>query len=390
MCVKNVFVLMLLLCVNFRAQLGATSSPVHQNISGDTDIIPQFKPAPVLTDNTNITELESYAPHNPQERAGVPRNLAVTPLDLKDSYPPQLQFNVSWLPSLGRAAESYTVEVLSEKNTTYCNLKVCLIHDIPGNATWVLIPEALSIMADADCVFRPNCSYTVKLNSNPWDGKNITKRLDLDDCVVGVCSCEHADFLPVPNVTTSVFTKEGVMYSNITWFLPKPTDPKLLPPAKLRKLSYIVSLIKPFLPNKINSTRYIVIENRAFDFNGSVSEGDITRSARLQLTKRNPLSDDVPEPPTTKIWATVKLQDERKCLGRNGLATAFEPGTPTNAFGISVVLGALLGLWAMGTVVMLSKSIVKRVLKSLRPAPVSAPLEPLRRRPAWFPLQLRT
>lgn len=57
---------------------------------------------------------------------------------------------------------------------------------------------------------------------------------------------------------------------------------------------------------------------------------------------------------------------------------------------IQAVILAIIGAWILGAVFVLSARLVKRVLKSFRSAPVSAPLETISRRPAWFPLQLRT
>ncbi|KAJ8731567.1 hypothetical protein PYW07_004731 [Mythimna separata] len=404
MCVRNVFVLVLLLCVNSQPQRDAHSLRGYQNVSENTNMAPHVEPTPGLSDTTgtpNIdleeSQLVAYEPHiqeRPVKYAGIPQNLTVTFLSLQDSDN-ELQFNVSWRPSLGRAAKEYSVEILSEKNTDYCESLLCYIHPIPGNATWVLIPESVSQIVGKDCVLRPGCSYTVILNAHPWDGiTNLTKRLDLEDCVVGVCSCAHSKALPTPDVTTNiVMSKEGDMFTNVIWTLPKPSEPQQPLPAKLRKQSYIVSLNKQVVAlNKIDSAPWFtVIYKQTVEIDGLVSEGDTTRSLLLPLSKRD--TSDTPKPPSAKILARVQLVDDRGCIGPQGNATAFEPVKPTKsnlAFGVYAIIGALLGAWAMGAVFVVSARIAKRVLQSLRPAPVSAPLEPLRRRPAWFPLQLRT
>lgn len=59
----------------------------------------------------------------------------------------------------------------------------------------------------------------------------------------------------------------------------------------------------------------------------------------------------------------------------------------------SQVLWAVLGgacVLIMVGMLAVSARVVKRVLRAFRPASVSTPLETLRRRTAWFPLQRRT
>ncbi|KAJ8731566.1 hypothetical protein PYW07_004730 [Mythimna separata] len=384
MCVRNAFVLVLL-SVSSRAQLDANSMHEYSNISENLGMASNFEPTPGLP----------HIQERPVKYAGIPQNLTVSILPLQGSDN-ELQFNVSWSPSLGRAAKEYSVEILSEKNTPYCTSPVCYRNPIPGNSTWVLIPETVSQIVDEDCPLYPGCSYIVILNAHPWDGNtNLTRRLDLEDCVAGVCSCAHSRYLPAPDVTTNiVMSKEGDMFTNIIWTLPKPSEPQWLLPAKLRKQSYVVSLNKQIVLNKIDSAWFKLIYKRTVEIDGLVSEGDTTRSLLLPLSKRE--TSDTPKPPSAKILATVQLVDDRGCIGPYGNETAFEPEKPTEnnlAFGVYVTLvalGALLGALAMGAVFVVSARIAKRVLKSLRPAPVCAPLEPLKRRPTWFPFQLRT
>nr|XP_049694182.1 uncharacterized protein LOC110372217 isoform X1 [Helicoverpa armigera] len=338
----------------------------------------------------------------PVQHAGLPQKLEVFPLPLKNSDH-ELNFNVSWIPSRGGAARDYSLEVRSVTDTIDCHSPMCYEYNIPGEATWWLIPAFSNNVAET-CAVRPGCAYMVRLIAHPWDGHTSANlHVELDECVVGVCSCAHSPRLPAPVVSAETVTVQGEMFANVSWTLPLPSYPQRLPSAKLGKQSYIVSLGKQMVSDAHPSPWFANTITRHVDTDGFVSEGDSTRWLLLPVSDRSvERSDDRSgertkrmknTAPKVKLLARVNLVDDRGCVGPAGNATAFDPDAPSSsnfAFGTYAILGALLGAWLMGAVFVLSARVVKRVLKSFRPAPVSAPLEALSRRPAWFPLQLRT
>ncbi|CAD0201477.1 unnamed protein product [Chrysodeixis includens] len=353
----------------------------------------------------------------PVRHAGLPHKLEVFPLPLKDSDH-ELKFNVSWIPSIRRPAKDYSLEVRSITDTVDCQSPMCYEYNIPGEATWWMIPAFSNPVAEM-CAVRPGCAYMVRLIAHPWDGHTSANlHVELDECVAGVCSCAHSPRLPAPEVTAETVTIQGEMFTNVSWTLPKPTYPQRLPSAKLGKHSYVVSLGKQMVSDAHPAPWFANTITREVDADGYVSEGDTARWLLLPVSERSversgdrsgdQSSNSVVGPnsaqsvksangvkvliPEVKLLARVNLIDDRGCVGPAGNATAFDPSAKTTSkfsFGTYVVLAALAGAWLMGAVFALSARIVKRVLKTFRPAPVSAPLEPLNRRPAWFPLQLR-
>ncbi|KAH9631305.1 hypothetical protein HF086_012556 [Spodoptera exigua] len=273
--------------------------------------------------------------------------------------------------------------------------------------TWWVIPSVTNPV-DEQCAIRPGCAYMVRLIAHPWDGHTSANlHVELD-------------------VTAQTVMVNGEMFANISWTLPKPSFPQRLPSPKLGKKSYVVSLGKQMVSDAHPSPWFANIIARTVDADGLVANGDTTHSlllpaSELSAERSDERSGDEERKkrprhfaPKVKLLARVTLIDERGCNGPAGNATAYDPAAATTSkfsFGTyffvsgffkdlesiitesfsfyQAILGALLGAWAMGAVFVLSARVVKRVLKSFRPAPVSAPLEPLRRRPAWFPLQLR-
>ncbi|KAF9805338.1 hypothetical protein SFRURICE_007581 [Spodoptera frugiperda] len=307
-------------------------------------------------------------------------------------------------------ATDYSLEVRSVTDTIDCRSQMCYEYNIPGPMTWWVIPSVTNPV-DQQCAIRPGCAYMVRLIAHPWDGHtSANMHVELDECVVGVCSCAYRLRLPEPSVAAQTVTVNGEMYANISWTLPKPSFPQRLPSPKLGKKSYVVSLGKQMVSDAHPAPWFANMIARTVDAEGLVAQGDTTHSLLLPVSELSAERSDERSgdderrkrprhfPPKVKLLARVSLIDERGCNGPAGNATAYGKSECRVEYirltleSITVplaILGALLGAWAMGAVFVLSARVVKRVLKSFRPAPVSAPLEPLRRRPAWFPLQLR-
>ncbi|XP_026735194.1 fibroblast growth factor receptor 3-like [Trichoplusia ni] len=415
MCMKC-FVLVLC-CGRVLTQRLDPGPGLHEMPRSSDTLLPPSEPWPNFKDDPGPPD------RYPVRHAGLPHKLEVFPLPLKDSDH-ELKFNVSWIPSLRRPAKDYSLEVRSITDTVDCQSPMCYEYNIPGEATWWLIPAFSNPVAEM-CAVRPGCAYMVRLIAHPWDGHTSANlHVELDECVVGVCSCAHSPRLPAPEVTAETVTIQGEMFTNVSWTLPRPAYPQRLPSAKLGKHSYVISLGKQMVSDAHPAPWFANTVTREVDADGYVSEGDTTRWLLLPVSERSvertgdksgDRSGDqsvntVKSGPTSaqsvrsangvkvlipevKLLARVNLIDDRGCVGPAGNATAFDPSAKTTSkfsFGTYVVLAALAGAWLMGAVFALSARIVKRVLKSFRPAPVSAPLEPLNRRPAWFPLQLRT
>ncbi|CAB3261233.1 unnamed protein product [Arctia plantaginis] len=331
--------------------------------------------------------------HYPVKHAGLPRGLAVYPLPLKNSDH-ELNFNVSWIPPFGPPARDYSLEVRSVTDTVDCRTPMCYEYNIPGESTWWLIPAFSNPIVET-CAVRPGCAYMVRLIAHPWDGQTSANLLvELDECVENVCSCAHSPRLPAPLVSTKTVVIHDEMFANITWSLQPPQYLQRLP-SGLRKKSYIVSLGKQMVSDAHPAPWFANIITRNVDADGLISVGDSPHFILLPVIgqkgerKDKRLKSDKPE---VKLLARVTLIDDRGCLGPAGNATAFNPSAEPSkfSFGVYAVILAIAGAWVLGVVFVLSARFVKHVLKSLRSTPVSAPLETISRRPAWFPLQLRT
>ncbi|XP_022814027.1 uncharacterized protein LOC111347874 [Spodoptera litura] len=442
MSARSVFVFVILCCVNIRALWQTEMPSLLPGIVDPSDIYPEGPPSPdgVPADYSDFHHPVNSPSHgmpsivlpgdypedfdnpygskpeyvddpgpgpdlqHPVQHAGLPRKLEVFPLPRKAEH--ELKFNVSWIPSLGPPATDYSLEVRSVTDTIDCRSQMCYEYNIPGPMTWWVIPSVTNPV-DEQCAIRPGCAYMVRLIAHPWDGHtSANMHVELDECVVGVCSCAYRLRLPEPSVTAQTVTIKGEMYANISWTLPKPSFPQRLPSPKLGKKSYVVSLGKQMVSDAHPAPWFANMIARTVDADGLVAQGDTTHylllpASELSAERSDERSGDDERrkrprhfPPKVKLLARVSLIDERGCNGPAGNATAYDPAAAAAAsskfsFGTYAILGALLGAWAMGAVFVLSARVVKRVLKSFRPAPVSAPLEPLRRRPAWFPLQLR-
>ncbi|XP_037868361.1 fibroblast growth factor receptor 3 isoform X2 [Bombyx mori] len=334
---------------------------------------------------------------HPVQYAGLPRGLTVYPQPLKDSDH-ELMFNVSWLPELDPPPKDYSLEVRSLTDTVDCRTQMCYEYNIPGDVQWWTIPAYPSPVADM-CAVRPGCAYRVRLIAHPWDGHTAANlHVELDECVSGVCSCAHSPRLPAPLVDAHTVSIQGELFVNITWTLPFPKYPQRLPPG-LNKQSYVVSLGKQMVSKAHPAPWFANTISRHVDADGPVSKGDGPRWLLLPIAQRHGgqgierrdkrQRDIVLD---VKLLARVSLIDDRGCVGPTGNTTAYDPTAANEGSLATYVLWAVFGgacVLAMAAVIAVSARGVKRLLNALRPAPVSAPLEPLCRRPAWFPLQLR-
>ncbi|KAJ2948938.1 hypothetical protein O0L34_g5873 [Tuta absoluta] len=325
------------------------------------------------------------------------------PLDLKavaiqvDKH--QLALNVSWLPSLGPPAEDYSLEVTSTMQTEDCKLPICYEYNIPGDSVSHIIPQVTTPVAET-CAIHPGCKYQVVLKAHPWDGTTKAEtEVPLNECEAGVCSCAHSPRLPTPVVRAKTLSINGQIVTNITWYLPPPSFPLRLPKGLQKKL-YFVSISKQMVSDAHPSPWYGYTAKREVEINGPVAAGDDVRWAIVPIDERSGQSvarSGEPGKPRSimldvKLLARVSLVDDRDCVGPAGNATAYDPTeahkTRIGTYALWAVFGGACVL-AMGAILAVSARAVKRLLNALRPAPVSAPLEPLRRRPAWFPMQIR-
>lgn len=340
----------------------------------------------------------------PVRHAALPLQVAVYPLPLANSDH-ELNFNVSWQHSPVSPASDYSLEVRSITNTDDCRSPMCYEYNIPGDRTWWLIPAFTNPVAET-CAVRPGCAYQVRLIAHPWDGHTSANLLvELDECVSNICSCAHSSRLPQPAVSARTVKIHDDIFANISWSLQAPKYRHRLPPS-LGMKGYIVSLGKQMVSDAHPAPWFANIISRHVDTDGSVFQGDVQRWILLPINaalergseQSNGRSDERKEKPNkiakpdVKLLARVNLIDDRGCVGPAGNATAFNPDEESSkfSFGTYAILVALGVAWIMGAVFVLSARVVKHVLKSFRPAPVSAPPESVCRRPAWFPLQSRT
>ncbi|KAJ0176798.1 hypothetical protein K1T71_007977 [Dendrolimus kikuchii] len=349
-----------------------------------------------LESNQIENDNDSEEPYYPVQYASLPPGLAAVPLPLENSDH-ELMLNVSWQPSLGVPATDYSIEVRSLTETVDCLTPMCYDYNIPGNTLWWVIPAFANPVVET-CAVRPGCSYRVQLIAHPWDGHTAaTLDVNLNECTAGVCSCAHAPRLPQPVVKAKTVIVMGLIFVNITWTLPTPQYPQRLPPG-LKKKSYTVSIAKQMVSNAHPAPWYANTVSRKVDVNGTVSEGDSQRWLLLPITDQN--GKKVQQRPQSLILivrflARVNLVDERGCIGPAGNATAYDPAESDENKAVPIatyVLWATFGgacVLAMVAILAVSARIVKKVLNAFRPNTASAPLEPLRHRPAWFPLQLR-
>ncbi|XP_052741513.1 proto-oncogene tyrosine-protein kinase receptor Ret-like [Bicyclus anynana] len=337
--------------------------------------------------------------------AAKPEGLRVTPLPLVGSDH-ELFFNVTWDPPKEPTVMAYSLEVHSDTNTVDCNMvNFCYEANIPGDSLWSVIPSSPSIDADG-CALRPGCAYLVKLIPVPGDVTTAAElRVELDECVEGVCSCGHSPRLPTPLVAANTMSIHGDIFVNVSWSLPLPTEPLRLPP-RLMKRYYYVSLAKEIISG--HDYPHIIVTRR-YDAYGFVVIPDFSQWRLLPITDRSVERGGERSGERSgqkvgaargivldvKLKARVSLVDERGCMGPTGNATAYDPFEQRNEIPDPVPGFQFQALWAvfggacvlaMVVILAFSARAVKRVLKEFRPAPASASLQPLRPRPNWFAL----
>ncbi|XP_052757727.1 fibroblast growth factor receptor 3-like [Galleria mellonella] len=269
---------------------------------------------------------------------------------------------------------------------------MCYEYNIPGNATWWLVPAFTNHVAET-CAVRPGCAYKVVVTAHPWDGRTVADKLiELDECEAGVCSCAYSPRLPAPIVTAQTITQDGELVANISWTLPEPSFPQRLPRG-LQKKNYFVSIGKQMVTDAHPSPWFANTITQRVDTSGPVATGESSRWLLLHIVERSGERQDQTKMLDVKLLARVNLIDERGCIGPAGNATAYDPDEMNKIPYENYIIWALLGglcVLAMVAILAVSARAVKRILSALRPPPASAPLEPLRRRPAWLPLRLRT
>ncbi|XP_045516926.1 fibroblast growth factor receptor 3-like [Pieris brassicae] len=339
-----------------------------------------------LTNELNTIPSDVY----PVSHAALPRGLAIYPLPLENSDH-EVLLNVTWDQPMGPRVSTYSLEVDSIRNTVDCQSTLCYEYNIPGDALWALVPSEPSTIAGG-CAVRPGCSYRVKLIAHPWDGHTSANvNVQLDECILGVCSCAHSPRLPRPEVDAELFSKMGDLFVNVSWSLPAPQEPLRLPP-RLRKQFYYVSLGKQMISDAHPSPWFSNTITRSRESTGfvAVPEGPLwmvlpinERSVGRSDKQTRKLVLDV------KMIARVSLVDERGCIGPAGNHTAYDP---SQAIGkrssiTTYILWALLGgvcVLAMLLLLACTKRVIKRVLRQFYPATAPSSLEPMNSYPIWF------
>ncbi|CAH2096447.1 unnamed protein product [Euphydryas editha] len=221
----------------------------------------------------------------------------------------------------------------------------------------------------------------------------ISVRNSFFECVAGVCSCAHSPRLPTPIVSAKTISIHGELFVNITWSLPKPTEPRRLPPM-LKKQFYYVSIGKQMVSDVHPAPWFAHTVSRRVDAVGFVDEQDTRRWHLLPVTERSIARSDRRSDRNivldVKLLARVSLVDDRGCVGPAGNATAYDPTavssrSPIGSFALWAVFGGACVL-AIVALLAVSARVVKTVLNKFRPASASSPLQPLGHRPLWFPL----
>ncbi|XP_046965857.1 fibroblast growth factor receptor 3-like [Vanessa cardui] len=349
---------------------------------------PHFVPSAATIEFTAPTE--DNLNHFKVQHAALPRGVQVTPQPLVGSDH-ELMFNVTWNPPTGPQVREYSLEVHSMTDTVDCRSNLCYEYNIPGESLWSVIPAYASPVPEG-CAVRPGCAYLVKLIAHPWDGHTVANLfVELDECVAKVCSCAHAPRLPTPNVSAKTLSIQGELFVNVTWTLPKPKEPRRLPP-RLKKSFYFVSIGKQMVSDIHPAPWFAYTISRRVDAVGFVVEPDGSQWQLLPVTERSSRSDKRSDQNIlldVKLLARVSLVDERGCIGPPGNTTAYDPAnvsrSPIGAFALWAAFGGACVL-AMVAVLACSARAVKRVLNAFRPTSVSTPLQPLGHRPLWFPL----
>ncbi|XP_045497942.1 tyrosine-protein kinase receptor TYRO3-like isoform X2 [Colias croceus] len=328
----------------------------------------------------------------PVVHAELPRGLAVYPLPLKNSDH-EVMLNVTWQRPTGPPVRSYSLEVHSTKDTIDCRSNLCYEYNIPGEAVWSHVPSVVSPIAGG-CAVRPGCSYRVRLIAHPWDGHTAANtNVQLDECVLGVCSCAHAPRLPVPQVIADMFSFMGELMVNVSWTLPAPNEPLRLPP-RLRKQAYIISLGKQMVSDAHPAPWFANTITRREEAKGFVAVPEGVRWLILPINEKN--IDRAVKPKRTlvldvKLLARVSLIDERGCIGPAGNVTAYDPskakGSPFGSYMLWALYGGICVL-AAGVILAFSARAVKRItaiiLREIRPAAAPSPLQTMSNRPIWF------
>ncbi|VVD05871.1 unnamed protein product [Leptidea sinapis] len=324
----------------------------------------------------------------PVHHAALPQGLVVYPLPFMGAEH-ELMFNVTWLPPLGPPVRSYSLEVHSTRDTLDCKSNLCYEYNIPGDALWSLVPSTISPIAGG-CAVKPGCTYHVRLIAHPWDGHTSANlNVDLDECVMGVCSCAHAIRLPTPKVDAEMVSVMGDYFINVTWTLPQPEERLRLPPG-LQKQYYYVSLGKQMVSDAHPAPWFANIISRQQEAYGLITEPDMLRWITLPVSIRSGKQLDKRKrevEPDVKLLARVSLIDERGCAGPAGNATAYDPADALNVSIGSYILWAIFGgfcVLVMVLIIALSTRVIKHLLKTLRPATAASPLQPMYHRPIWF------
>ncbi|XP_041979249.1 fibroblast growth factor receptor 4-like isoform X2 [Aricia agestis] len=354
----------------------------------------------------------------PVVHAALPRGVAVFPLPLGDH---ELAFNVTWNAPVGPPVRGYSIEVHSVTDTADCHSNLCYEYNLPGDTLWSVIPTAVSPVPDG-CAVRPGCAYQVRLIAHPWDGHTVANiNVELDECVVGVCSCAHAPRLPRPRVSAELVSIGGELVVNVTWSLPPPEEPLRLPP-RLKKRYYYVSIGKQMVSDahpapwfahtvsrRVDTFGFVTVPEDVRWFLLPISDRSAGRSRQNNVERndnersgverskmersgmersgevRSGKSDKQSIVLDVKLLARVNLIDERGCVGPAGNATAYDPtktaSTPFKTFVIWTLVCCACVLMVLVLAVFSARA-VKRVLQSLRPS--ADPLQPLCVRPAWF------
>ncbi|XP_054264255.1 angiopoietin-1 receptor-like [Macrosteles quadrilineatus] len=150
--------------------------------------------------------------------ATAPTNLQVIASPYDQSR--QLQLNISWDSSSdGPQATSFNLHALSlNELDDRCNTEPYYEYiENPNTRMWVIYPKTMSEVDNhvSSFIVLPGCSYRVKLEANPHDGRTyIQTDYKVPDCVEQICRCQQTESLPLPKLEV----KSNKNIVNITWF----------------------------------------------------------------------------------------------------------------------------------------------------------------------------
>ncbi|XP_067635667.1 tyrosine-protein kinase receptor torso [Eurosta solidaginis] len=121
-----------------------------------------------------------------------------------------IQFLISWDDNMPKDT-SYNI-VITVLNGTRCSELPCSVYGIMKKSEQIIIPEnPMAHVDQKDCGFIYGCNYSVKVETANASVAGYGT-VSVPYCVMGLCSCQHAEYLPkvisslsIPNNKTIIF-----------------------------------------------------------------------------------------------------------------------------------------------------------------------------------------